>query len=80
MSERDGFQHGVPCWVDTWQDEIPAAFYTGLFGWEAQVGEEYTLFTHRASTSRARGSPPRAVWPGRRTSGSTTRTSPPSAR
>jgi uncharacterized protein len=47
MSERDGFQHGVPCWVDTWQEEIPAAFYSGLFGWEAQVGDEYTLFTHR---------------------------------
>ena len=47
MSERDGFQHGVPCWVDTWQAEIPAAFYSGLFGWEAQVGDEYTLFTHR---------------------------------
>jgi predicted enzyme related to lactoylglutathione lyase len=47
MSERDGFQHGVPCWVDTWQDEVPAAFYTGLFGWEAQVGDKYTLFTHR---------------------------------
>jgi uncharacterized protein len=47
MSERNGFQHGVPCWVDTWQDEAPAAFYSGLFGWEAQVGDAYTLFTHR---------------------------------
>ena len=47
MSERDGFQHGVPCWVDTWQAEVPAAFYSGLFGWEAQVGDEYTLFTQR---------------------------------
>jgi predicted enzyme related to lactoylglutathione lyase len=47
MSERNGFQHGVPCWVDTWQAEVPAAFYSGLFGWEAQVGDEYTLFTHR---------------------------------
>ena len=47
MSERGGFQHGVPCWVDTWQAEVPAAFYSGLFGWEAQVGDEYTLFTHR---------------------------------
>ena len=35
MSERNGFQHGVPCWVDTWQDAIPADFYTGLFGWGA---------------------------------------------
>ena len=37
MSERDGYQHGVPCWVDTWQPELEAAvaFYTGLFGWDA---------------------------------------------
>jgi predicted enzyme related to lactoylglutathione lyase len=57
MSERDGFQHGVPCWVDTWQDEIPAAFYTGLFGWEAQVGDEYTLFTHRGLDVAGAGRP-----------------------
>jgi predicted enzyme related to lactoylglutathione lyase len=38
MSERDGYQHGVPCWVDTWQPDLEAAvgFYTGLFGWEAE--------------------------------------------
>jgi predicted enzyme related to lactoylglutathione lyase len=47
MSERDGFQHGVPCWVDTWQEDVPADFYTGLFGWQANVGDDYTLFTHR---------------------------------
>lgn len=37
MSERDGYEHGVPCWVDTWQPDPEAAakFYTGLFGWEA---------------------------------------------
>jgi predicted enzyme related to lactoylglutathione lyase len=37
MSERNGYEHGVPCWVDTWQPdaERAAAFYTGLFGWEA---------------------------------------------
>ena len=57
MSERNGFQHGVPCWVDTWQDEIPAAFYTGLFGWEAQVGDEYTLFTHRGLDVAGAGRP-----------------------
>ena len=40
MSERDGFQHGVPCWVDTWQDDADVArtFYAGLFGWDV-VGE-----------------------------------------
>ena len=57
MSERDGFQHGVPCWVDTWQDEIPAAFYTGLFGWDAQVGDEYTLFQHRGLDVAGAGKP-----------------------
>ena len=38
MSERDGFQHGVPCWVDTWQDDAEAAvaFYEGIFGWECE--------------------------------------------
>jgi predicted enzyme related to lactoylglutathione lyase len=55
MSERDGFQHGVPCWVDTWQVEVPAAFYAGLFGWEAQVGDEYTLFTHRGLDAAGAG-------------------------
>src|SRR5688572_28376432 len=57
MSERDGFQHGVPCWVDIWQDEIPAAFYTGLFGWEAQVGDDYTMFTHRGLEVAGAGKP-----------------------
>jgi uncharacterized protein len=38
VSERDGFQHGVPCWVDTWQPDADAAvaFYQELFGWEAE--------------------------------------------
>ncbi len=38
MSERDGFAHGVPCWVDTWQPDADAAmsFYTELFGWEVE--------------------------------------------
>jgi uncharacterized protein len=38
MSERNGFQRGVPCWIDTWQPDADAAvaFYTELFGWEAE--------------------------------------------
>jgi predicted enzyme related to lactoylglutathione lyase len=38
MSERDGFEPGVPCWVDTWQPDADAAvaFYTEVFGWEAE--------------------------------------------
>jgi uncharacterized protein len=36
MTERDGYQAGVPCWVDTAQPDADAAmpFYGGLFGWE----------------------------------------------
>ena len=36
MLKRDGYMHGVPCWVDTNQPdpEAAVAFYGGLFGWE----------------------------------------------
>jgi predicted enzyme related to lactoylglutathione lyase len=36
MSERDGYQPGVPCWVDTWQADADAAvsFYAALFRWD----------------------------------------------
>jgi hypothetical protein len=38
VSEREGFDFGVPCWIDTWQDDPEAAarFYAGLFGWEIE--------------------------------------------
>jgi predicted enzyme related to lactoylglutathione lyase len=38
MSERDGYQPGVPCWVDTWQPnaDATAGFYAGIFGWETE--------------------------------------------
>jgi hypothetical protein len=37
MSDRDGFAPGVPCWVETWQDdgEAASAYYSRIFGWEA---------------------------------------------
>ena len=37
MSERNGYQHGVPCWITNVQPdaEKAAAFYSELFGWEA---------------------------------------------
>jgi predicted enzyme related to lactoylglutathione lyase len=37
MSERNGFEPGVPCWVATVQPdpESAARFYSELFGWEA---------------------------------------------
>jgi uncharacterized protein len=38
VSEPDGYQPGVPCWIDTWQPDADAAvsFYTQVFGWEAE--------------------------------------------
>jgi len=41
MSERNGFDFGVPCWVDTWQRDADAAarFYAGVFGWETDGGD-----------------------------------------
>jgi predicted enzyme related to lactoylglutathione lyase len=36
MTEPDGYQPGVPCWVETWQPDGASAarFYAQLFGWE----------------------------------------------
>jgi uncharacterized protein len=36
MSERDHYEPGVPCWVDTLQPDLRAAtdFYVAVFGWE----------------------------------------------
>jgi uncharacterized protein len=38
MSERDGYQPGVPCWVETWQNDPDSAtaFYSRIFGWETE--------------------------------------------
>ena len=38
MSERHGYQHGVPCWITNVQPDPPsaAAFYAELFGWETE--------------------------------------------
>jgi uncharacterized protein len=65
MSERSGYQHGVPCWVDTWQvdPETAVTFYEGVFGWEAQVpptGEDprYVMFRLDGADVAGLGSPP----------------------
>ena len=36
MSQRDAYEPGVPCWVDTLQPDVDAAvaFYAGVLGWE----------------------------------------------
>jgi len=65
MTERDGYQHGVPCWVDTWQPDADAAaaFYAGIFGWEVRSGSpagtetRYDLCTVQGSDVAAIGSP-----------------------
>jgi predicted enzyme related to lactoylglutathione lyase len=38
MSERNGFQPGVPCWVETWQNNADRAieYYSRIFGWEVE--------------------------------------------
>jgi predicted enzyme related to lactoylglutathione lyase len=76
MSERDGYQHGVPCWIDTWQPdaEAGAAFYSRLFGWETEdttppeSDTTYVMCRLRGRDVAAIGSPlpegatPPAVW------------------
>ena len=75
MSERDGFEPGVPCWVDTWQPDAEAAvaFYTGLFGWEAEdtmppdVPGQHFMCRLRgrdvgAIASRPHAAPPSSAW------------------
>jgi hypothetical protein len=49
MSERDGYQAGVPCWVDTLQADPPAAmaFYSGVFGWQAEAADHVEYFVAR---------------------------------
>lgn len=38
VSLRDGYEPGVPCWVDLMSPDVDASttFYTGLFGWDAE--------------------------------------------
>jgi predicted enzyme related to lactoylglutathione lyase len=51
VSERDGYEHGVPCWVAAVHPDPAAAarFYAELFGWETKdlmppgSGESYTV-------------------------------------
>jgi uncharacterized protein len=54
MSERNGFEPGVPCWVDTWQGEAAAGFYTELFGWELAQGD-YSIFRLRGRDAAGLG-------------------------
>jgi predicted enzyme related to lactoylglutathione lyase len=75
MSERDGFQHGVPCWVDTWQPDADAAmdFYKRVFDWDAEdtmpagvSGKHYMCRLRgrdvAAVASRPEEAPPVTAW------------------
>ena len=64
MAEFTSYAHGTPCWVDVTSPELDRSvdFYTGLFGWEAQLAPEpeaggYTMFTLRGKYVAA-ASPP----------------------
>jgi uncharacterized protein len=71
MTERDGYEQGVPCWVDTWQQEpdTAATFYAGVFGWDVEKGTppgadtRYYMCRLRGSDVAAIGSPPPAGMP-----------------
>jgi predicted enzyme related to lactoylglutathione lyase len=51
MPDRTSYEPGTPCWVDlvTPDTEAATAFYTGLFGWDADVGspDGHTLLSLR---------------------------------
>src|ERR671923_2256893 len=71
LTERDGYEHGVPCWVDTWQEDpdTAATFYAGVFGWDVEKGTapgtdtRYYMCRLRGSDVAAIGSPPFAGMP-----------------
>ena len=71
MTERDGYEHGVPCWVDTWQEDADTAatFYAGVFAWDVEKGTppgtdaRYYMCRLGGSDVAAIGSPPRAGMP-----------------
>ena len=75
MIKRDGYIHGVPCWIDTSQPDPQAAaeFYGALFGWELQEmmppeapGHYVVGRLHggdvAAVSSVPPGAPPNATW------------------
>jgi predicted enzyme related to lactoylglutathione lyase len=58
MSQRDDYEPGVPCWVDTLQPDPDGAmaFYAALFGWQfAGPGEMPGDPPGRYSVARLRG-------------------------
>jgi uncharacterized protein len=49
MSERNGYEHGVPSWIAGAHadPEQAAAFYTELFGWDADRRGDHLVCTLR---------------------------------
>ena len=49
MSERNGYEHGVPSWIAGAHadPDRAAAFYTELFGWDAERRGEHLVCTLR---------------------------------
>jgi predicted enzyme related to lactoylglutathione lyase len=49
MSQRDGYEHGVPSWIAGAHPEPreAAAFYTELFGWDADTRGDHLVCTLR---------------------------------
>ena len=64
MSERNGYEPGVPCWVDTRQPDPRAAadFYTRLFDWEAETSGDYTFCRLRGRDVAAIAAGDAAAW------------------
>ena len=71
LTERDGYEHGVPCWVEAWQEDpdTAATFYAGVFGWGVEKGNppgtdtRYYVCRLRGSDVAAIRSPPPAGMP-----------------
>ena len=60
MVQMDGYEPGVPSWVDVSSRDLPATigFYTGLFGWETfepPSGGGYTMFLQGGKLVAAAG-------------------------
>ena len=66
MSERNGFEHGVPCWVAGVHPDPSAAasFYGDLFGWQAGSDGSHVIcrLRGREVTAIASGDDEAAVW------------------
>lgn len=65
MAEFTAYEDGVPCWVDVTSTDLDRslAFYTELFGWEAQTAPQpeaggYTMFTLHGKHVAAASPPP----------------------